>query len=101
MKSDGWRVELLYLALPNVDTSLRRVAERVAHGGHAISPEEIQRRFPRSLNNFLKAYAELVDYAMLFLNSEQEPQLVMIQQGKERNILQPDVLEHLIKEATG
>jgi predicted ABC-type ATPase len=45
----GWRVELLYLALPNVELSRQRVAERVAHGGHAIAPADIARRFPRSL----------------------------------------------------
>ena len=34
LRADGWRVELLYLALPSVELSHRRVAERVAHGGH-------------------------------------------------------------------
>ncbi|WP_130471640.1 zeta toxin family protein [Candidatus Magnetaquicoccus inordinatus] len=101
MKADGWRVELLYLALPNVEMSLLRVSERVAHGGHSIPAADIQRRFPRSLGNFLGEYAELVDYARLFLNSEKEPQLIMIQQGKERTILQPEIFEHLIREAKG
>lgn len=31
--ADGWRVELIYLALPSVEMSKLRVAERVAHGG--------------------------------------------------------------------
>jgi len=34
MKSEGWRIELIYLALPSVAMSRFRVAERVAHGGH-------------------------------------------------------------------
>ena len=33
LRRDGWRVELLYLALPSVEMSKLRVAERVAHGG--------------------------------------------------------------------
>jgi len=36
LKSTGWRVELIYLALPNVEMSSLRVAERVAHGNHNI-----------------------------------------------------------------
>ncbi len=33
---DGWRVRLIYLALPNVEMSKLRVAEQVTHEGHAI-----------------------------------------------------------------
>ena len=35
LRSDGWRVELIYLALPNVALSRQRVAEHVQHGGHS------------------------------------------------------------------
>jgi predicted ABC-type ATPase len=44
-----------------------RVAERVAHGGHAIAPEDIERRFPRSLRNLLDVYAGAVDHTRCFL----------------------------------
>ena len=57
LRATGWRVELLYLALPSVELSRERVAERVAHGGHAIAPADIERRFPRSLRNLLDLYA--------------------------------------------
>ena len=53
LRSDGWRVELIYLALPNVALSRQRVAERVLHGGHNIPVVDIERRFPRSLDNLL------------------------------------------------
>lgn len=33
LRADGWRVEMIYLALPSVEMSKLRVAERVAHGG--------------------------------------------------------------------
>lgn len=70
MQTDGWRVELFYLALPNVEMSMMRVSERVAHGGHSIPAADIKRRFPRSLSNFLGMYAETVDYARCFLNEK-------------------------------
>ena len=34
LHEEHWWVELIYLALPNVEMSKLRVAERVAHGGH-------------------------------------------------------------------
>ena len=49
LQEDNWRVELIYLALPNSEVSRFRVAERVAHGGHNIPSNDIIRRFPRSL----------------------------------------------------
>lgn len=46
--AEGWRVELIYLALPDVSMSHMRVAERVRNGGHNIPSAAIQRRFSRS-----------------------------------------------------
>ena len=51
LHTEGWRVELLYLALPSVEMSKLRVAERVAHGGNNIPVTDIERRFPRSLSH--------------------------------------------------
>ncbi len=99
MQASGWWVELLYLALPAVELSLLRVAERAAHGGHTIPKTDIQRRFPRSLRNFLGAYAETVDYTYCFLNSGETPQLIFIQKGKIRSVLQPALLDRLLSEA--
>ncbi len=99
LKSAGWRVELIYLALPNVEISRLRVAERVAHGGHSIARADIIRRFPRSLRNLLDVYAGAVDEATCFLNSGPSPEIVFVQQGAERAILQPLVYDPLVKAA--
>jgi len=99
LRTAGWRVELLYLALPTLEMSILRVAERVAHGGHSILRADIERRFPRSLRNLFEAYAGAVDYTRCFLNSGETPQLVFIQQGEMRTVLQPDLFEQLLSEA--
>lgn len=99
LRSSGWRIELLYLALPNVELSRLRVAERVAHGGHSIAPQDIDRRFPRSLRNLFDLYAAAVDEATCFLNSGPSPEIVFVQQGAERVILQPLVYHELLKAA--
>jgi predicted ABC-type ATPase len=86
LKSTGWRVKLVYLALPDVRVSMQRVAERVAHGGHDISEADILRRFPRSLANLLGPYSDVADLTICFMNMNQRTELVFDQQGGKRSI---------------
>jgi len=95
----GWRVELIYLALPNAELSRLRVAERVAHGGHDIQAADIVRRFPRSLYNLLAVFAARVDHVRCFMNNGTEPELVFRQSGEERMVFHPQWFAHLTKEA--
>jgi predicted ABC-type ATPase len=41
----GYRVTLLFLALPSAEAALQRVRERVAQGGHSIPEAVVMRRF--------------------------------------------------------
>ena len=99
LRADGWRVELIYLALPTLEMSMLRVAERVAHGGHSIPQADIERRFPRSLHNLFEVYSGAVDVTRCFLNSSETPQLVFVQRGGVRSILNTSVFEQLLSEA--
>jgi len=76
LQAGGWRVELIYLALPNAEMSRLRVAERVAHGGHSISEDDIARRFPRSLHNLFQLFSPLADQTFCFMNSDKVSKLV-------------------------
>lgn len=97
--SEGWRVELVYLALPLVDMSKLRVAERVSHGGHDIPLKDIQRRFPRSLHNLLTLYASLVSRTRCFMNSGGAPEPVFEQCGEDRQVLNERLFNVLTREA--
>ena len=99
LKNEGWIVELIYLALPTVEMSKQRVAERVKHGGHNIPSSDIERRFPRSLKNLLKEYSEIVDRCMCFMNDSEEPELIFEQRGDTRNIHNKINYEELFKGA--
>ncbi|MEP6905954.1 MAG: AAA family ATPase [Gemmatimonadales bacterium] len=99
LRSAGWRVELLYLALPSAELSRLRVAERVAHGGHSIAPADIERRFPRSLRNLLDVFAGAVDHARCFLNSGPSPDIVFVQDVDKRTILNQAIYNQLVREA--
>ena len=99
LQTAGWRVELIYLALPSMEMSKLRVAERVAHGGHNIPVADIERRFARSLGNLLNSLRTQVDACRCFMNSDASPELVFEQQGEVRNVLHMPYYQHLLKEA--
>lgn len=99
LRSDGWRTELIYLALPDVAMSRMRVAERVLHGGHDIPLEDIERRFPKSLQNLLGDFSTAVDRTQCFMNDGPMPQPVFVQESEQRTILDPKQFERLTKGA--
>jgi len=91
-------VELIYLALPSIEMSRFRVAERVAHGGHDIPIRDIERRFSRSIHHLLKTLSNCVDQWFCFMNDGDGPVLVFEQIGTDRNILHEDYYELLLRE---
>ena len=99
LRAAGWRTELIYLALPSMEMSKMRVAERVAHGGHNIPSADIERRFARSLNNLFNVFSAEVDACRCFMNSSAAPELVFEQHGDVRSILQAEQHAHLLNEA--
>ena len=64
----GYDVELIYIGLAGPILAQRRVAYRIARGGHPVPPEKIASRYPRSLENLAKAL-EFVPSVVLFDNS--------------------------------
>jgi len=98
LRDTGWRVELIYLALPSVEMSKLRVAERVAHGGHNIPVQDIERRFPRSLNNLFHLFSHAVDRCICFMNDGEDPVLLFEQNGENREIAHNMYYQQLLKE---
>ncbi|MDV6346943.1 hypothetical protein R2083_05360 [Nitrosomonas sp. Is35] len=86
LQRDGWRVELIYLALPSVKIPEMPVAERVAHGGHNIPLRDIERRFPRSLANLFHLFSYEVDRCTCFMNDGEKPIPVFEQIGSSREL---------------
>ncbi|NJN74768.1 MAG: hypothetical protein HC799_19265 [Limnothrix sp. RL_2_0] len=99
LKADGWRVELIYLALPSAKMSQMRVQERVIHGGHDIPVEDIYRRFPRSLKNLLTEFSQAADSTLCFMNTGETPELIFEQEGSDRTVIN-DKLFKQIREIT-
>jgi len=96
---DDWQVELIYLALPDVEMSIQRVAERVAHGGHSVTEDVIRRRFPRSLSNLLHCFSGKVSSVHCFMNSSDSPEMIFTQNGENREIVNQVAFNLLIEKA--
>lgn len=69
-------VRLLYICVDNPERSIQRVQERVAGGGHDIPEDDIRRRYIRSLSN-LRKVLRMVDHALVYDNSYEEPKLLL------------------------
>ena len=70
LRTAGYRIHLLYIHVP-LPLARRRVATRVALGGHDVPTEKVRTRYPRLIANLLAAIP-LVDRAYLYDNSSAE-----------------------------
>lgn len=61
LKTQGYRVSLIFLWLESAELAIERVKERVRLGGHDISEETIQRRYKRGIKNLFELYIPVVD----------------------------------------
>jgi predicted ABC-type ATPase len=99
LQTDGWQVKLIYLALPTVTMSKMRVAERVVHGGHNIPQQDIERRFPRSLQNLLTEFSFVVDSARCYMNTSATSELIFVQQRGDRTVINQTLFNQIIQQA--
>lgn len=60
-KSRGYSVDLHFIEVPDADYAVKRVARRVAAGGHDIPEADIRRRYARGLRLFTEVYRDQAD----------------------------------------
>lgn len=74
-RAAGFELVLVFCILPDIAIALRRIADRVAAGGHAVPEADARRRFPRACANFA-AYAAACDRWRVLDTQRAEPRLV-------------------------
>jgi len=72
----GYRISLHFIELPSPDEAVRRVAQRVAAGGHSVPEPDVRRRFERGLLLFRDVYKPLVDEWYHWFSDERGLRLV-------------------------
>ncbi len=83
----GYAVHLVFLWLPNIDISIKRIAERVKRGGHHIPEQVARRRFARGVENLFKLYDSMLSGWVIFDNSAAEPAMLAYREGERKVIL--------------
>jgi predicted ABC-type ATPase len=60
-RAANYRLSLHFIELPSEEYAVRRVALRVAAGGHSVPEADVRRRFHRGIALFQQVYKPLVD----------------------------------------
>lgn len=80
LKKIGYKINLVYIHVDNVNICIERVAKRVKEGGHNIPVDTIKRRYDTILSN-LKNNIDIFDTITFYDNSNGDYQLVGIKNG--------------------
>ena len=75
-QANGYEVTLLFFWLDSPNIAKKRVAQRVAEGGHNIPLETIERRYYNGIANLFTIYIDMVDICYIFDNSEGRKELI-------------------------
>ncbi len=75
LRKVGYKIQLTFLLLPNVEMAVQRVRDRIRQGGHVVPEADIRRRFQRGIQNF-RAYRKVVDSWQICDGSRISPSLL-------------------------
>ena len=75
-QANGYEVTLLFFWLDSPNMAKKRVAQRVAEGGHSIPSQTIERRYHNGITNLFAIYIDMVDICYIFDNSEGRKELI-------------------------
>lgn len=73
---EGYMVHVLFFWLNSVELAKRRVADRVASGGHNIPLSVIERRYQAGLRNLFQIFMDEVDVWLIYDNSNNKGERV-------------------------
>lgn len=82
----GYWVNLVFVGLPNAHTSAARVSERVRVGGHEMSTDDTDRRYPKIMAN-LAAALSIAERAILVDNSGTRHRVVQVRENGHSRIV--------------
>ena len=92
-KAAGYGIQPDYLMRPTVEHSIRRVADRVAAGGHDVPEDDLRRRFKVSLQNLFNLYRPVVDTWTLHANEVLRPRVIVHGTATEMEVLDESAFE--------
>jgi len=77
----GYKIEIHYVGIENVEIAKERIAYRVAHGGHGIPASDVERRFFESFEQ-LKKVMLICDLVVMYDNTDNFRRFAIMRKGK-------------------
>jgi predicted ABC-type ATPase len=97
-KEEGYEINLMYLWLYSPELAVKRVAHRVAEGGHSVSETVIRRRYEAGLKNLIKHYLPIAHTALILDNSSKEQKVIATKTiGNGLEIEDPKIWEEIVR----
>lgn len=96
-KKQGYSIILYFVFVSSISLSLKRIKNRVKHGGHNISKEIVKRRFRRTFSNFSKLYAPLAD-EWYVINNTSNPIVIAQKKNKEEKLFNANLFKKYFHE---
>ncbi|MBQ2344023.1 MAG: zeta toxin family protein [Prevotella sp.] len=93
----GFSVRILFFWLNSSELAIRRVAERVAKGGHNIPEPIIRRRYTAGLKNLFNLFMDQVDYWDIYDNSDYPRKQIACGGKNAKTIISEDILFNQLK----
>ena len=93
----GFSVRILFFWLNSPELAIRRVAERVAKGGHNIPEPIIRRRYTAGLKNLFNLFMDHVDYWDIYDNSDYPRKQIACGGKNAKTIINEDNLFNQLK----
>lgn len=93
----GYTVHILFFPLRDTTLAKERVADRVAHGGHDIPQEIIERRYTSGLRNLMAIFRTEVDSWVIYDNSARMPRKVAVGGKGQSTIITDRIIYEKIK----
>jgi predicted ABC-type ATPase len=88
-RARGFQIEMIYVSLRDPELHVRRVANRVALGGHDVASDKIVARWERSHAN-LQRFVPLLDRLLVFDNSDEGGRVKLIAEKRRRRVIVHD-----------
>ncbi len=95
----GYVLKTYFLWVPNPETTIRRIRQRVVEGGHDIKEEVSRRRFFKTIQNFFAVYRPVMTSWKLFQNELLGPRLVAVEKNGRLVVRDPVKLDQIQREA--
>lgn len=72
----GYKVNLIFVCVASPSLCHARIIERVESGGHAVPPDDVVRRYHRSISNLFKAF-DIPGRIFVFDNTGERRRLIL------------------------